>query len=246
MRLWDHKTPIEWMYHDHPSTPEEMDNPRYRFMLDNEIVLFDDGRGVVFSFSTLDELRRRYGVEDDEPRAALRKIKRAMSRHVPGPAEVSETTTKNARSIVEHDREIMNLGNEVSDNSRLINSQSVSISNLDTGMTIMNSSVERISVEVDGQEEHFDITDSAIEDLSILASDNADGIEVNAGAIEEMATEMVSTTETAEGCAEAVEEMIPELVDNTQTGETLSVAFEELTNLVMELMDRVAELESGR
>lgn len=195
MKLWDHRTPIRWAYEDHPSTPEEMLNdPKHRHMLDAEVVLYDDGRGTVYRYAMLDELKARYDVRVSNPTGALRAVKRAMSRHVPGNSELSKSNTENRRSIESQGRDISHLQDGMDAQSREIRAQNGRISE-----AVGNSEASLEASEANA---------TAIEELAVISTDSSDLSMASAEAIEEIFPQTMGNSEGIEAVSLATEDIL--------------------------------------
>lgn len=174
MKLWDHKTPIRWAYGDHPSNPGDIAaDPDHAFMMDEEIVLFDNGSGVVFTYSTLAALKGRYRITERNPESALREVRRAMARHVPGPSELAGSVDRNTRSVVETQE-------RVDDVERDLSIQSIVTAGHGRDISI-------VSDVANGASEAADAATLALEDVIPVALDAMDSAEANAVMLEELA-----------------------------------------------------------
>ena len=215
MKLWDHQSPINWVYDDYPSTVKEMqDNQEFRFFLDTNIVLFDDGRNKVYSYCTLDELKARYGVRLDNPEGALRQIKSSMSHHIPTNSELSKLNKNNEVSIKDNNDKISTLASTVVNQTSVINAQ--------------NNQINRV----------VNDSDKAVKQVNYLTVSD----ESNSLAIEELIplsldANLISTTN-----ADALEDVIPQVLDHTEFSDVLSVAIEEVISEIYNDEDKLNEL----
>ena len=231
MKLWDHRSPIKWVYDDYPSTIEEMqDNPEFRFFLDTNIVLFDDGRDRVYSYCTLDELKARYGIRQDNPEVALRQAKSSMSRHVPTNSELSKLNEDNKVSIKDNDYKISTLASTVVNQSNLISAQNNQVSK-----AVDNS--EKAVRQVDYLTVSSESNSLAIEELIPLSLDSSLASIANTGALEEVIPQVLDHTEFSDTLAEAVEEIITKICED-------EVQVEELMDRIRSINDSVTEIKS--
>ena len=215
MKLWDHQSPIKWVYDDYPSTVEDMqNNQEFRFFLDTNIILFDDGRDKVYSYCTLDELKARYGVRLDNPEGALRQLKSIMSHHVPTNSELSKLNEDNKASIRDNDDKISTLASTVVNQSTLINAQ--------------NNQVRKA----------IDNSERAVKQVDYLSVSN----ESNSLAIEDLIPMSLDSSMISVANADALEEVIPKVLDNSEMSDVISVAVEDIISEVYENEDQVDEL----
>ena len=246
MKLWDHQSPIKWVYDNYPSTIEEMqDNQDFEFFLDTNIVLFDDGRDRVYSYCTLDELKARYGVRLDNPEGALRQIKSLMSHHVPTNSELSKLNEDNKASIRDNDDKISTLASTVVNQSTLINAQ-----NNQVRKAIDNS--ERAVKQVDYLSVSNESNSLAIEDLIPMSLDSSMISVANADALEEVIPKVLDNSEMSDVISVAVEDIISEVYENEDQVDELmdriksiSESMTEITNKLNELNGRLDSLESS-
>ena len=231
MKLWDHNSPIKWVYDDYPSTIEEMqDNPEFKFFLDTNIVLFDDGRDKVYSYTTLDELKARYNVRTENPNNALQQIRMSMSHHVPTNSELSRLNKNNEASIKDNDDRISTLASTVVNQSTRINAQNSQVSR-----AVENS--EKAVRQVDYLTVSSESNSLAIEELIPLSLDSSLASIANTGALEEVIPQVLDHTEFSDTLAEAVEEIITKICED-------EVQVEELMDRIRSINDSVTEIKS--
>ena len=236
MKLWDHQSPIKWVYDDYPSTIEDMqDNPEFRFFLDTNIVLFDDGRDGVYSYCTLDELKARYGVRLDNPEGALRQIKSLMSHHVPTNSELSKLNEDNRASIQDNDDKISTLASAVANQSTLINAQNNQVSK-----AVDNS--ERAVRQVDYLSVSNESNSLAIEELIPITLDSSTISVANADALEEIIPQVLDHNELSNVLSEAMEETISEVYEDKNQVKELVGKLESVNESITEITDRLRKL----
>lgn len=236
MKLWDHRSPIKWVYDDYPSTIEEMqDNPEFKFFLDTNIVLFDDGRDKVYSYCTLNELKARYGVRLDNPEGALRQIKSSMSHHVPTNSELSKLNENNEVSIRDNDNKISTLASTVVNQSTLINAQNNQVSK-----AVNNS--EKAVKQVDYLSVSSESNSLAIEELIPLSLDANLASVANTDALEDMIPQVLDHTEFSDTLAEAVEEIIAELYEDEDRMNELMDRIKSINNFMTEIENKLSKL----
>lgn len=252
MHFWDHKSPIDWFYRDHPSTPDEIKNSNDKYMMDDDIVLFDNGSGKVYNFSTLSELKSKYNVVESDPDEALRAIRRAMRKHISSNGELTNQT---------HD-----MRNELTNHDRSINAQGEKIVNLNAGLNVINSNVELVTKNVDKVDQNIEIDELAIAEIAELAADTSDNLEITDGAVDELAGLAADNSDTLDATSDAVTELAGMVADDNVTLETVSEAtldlaelsannndeisilvdaVQELSVLVMELKDQIDTLSQS-
>ena len=245
MKLWDHQSTIKWVYDDYPSTVEEMqNNQEFKFFLDTNIVLFDDGRDKVYSYCTLDELKARYGVRLDNPEGALRQIKSLMSRHVPTNSELSKLNEDNKASIRDNDYKISTLASTVVNQSTLINAQNNQVSK-----AVDNS--EKAVKQVDYLSVSNESNSLAIEDLIPMSLDSSMISVANADALEDVIPQVLDHAEFSNVLSEAMEETISEVYENkdqvdrlTERLKSINESMTEIKNKLNELNERLNAIES--
>ena len=238
MKLWDHRTPIDWAYKDHPSTVEEMENnPDYRYFLDSEIVLFDDGRNLVYSFSTLDELKARYDIQVENPTLALREIRRSMTHHIPTNTELDKSLSDNKELISNQNDKLSSLASEVAFNSDTIQAQNYNINN-----SLDNS--KRAISQVSDLQVASNINSGAIEEIIPISLNNSSSIEASSSAIEDMIPILLDSSNSTSANSDAIEEIIPLVLDNSSSSEVESQAIEYLSLRLYEALDQIDRLEA--
>ena len=236
MKLWDHQSPIKWVYDDYPSTVEDMqNNQEFRFFLDTNIVLFDDGRDKVYSYCTLDELKARYGVRLDNPEGALRQIKSSMSHHVPTNSELSKLNENNRASIQDNDDKISTLASTVVNQSTLITAQNNQVSK-----AVDNS--EKAVKQVDYLSVSSESNSLAIEELIPLSLDANLASVANTDALEDVIPQVLDHTEFSNILSEAMEEIIMEVYENEDQVEELMDRIKSINNSMTEIKDKLSEL----
>ena len=231
MHFWDHKSPIDWFYRDHPSTPDEIKNSDDKYMMDDEIVLFDNGSGQVYNFSTLSELKSKYNVTETNPDEALRAIRKAMRHHV---ASNDELTAQNR-----------NMRNDISSHDKSINAQGEKILNLNAGLNVINSSVELVTKNVDKVDQNIEIDELAIAEIAELAADTSDDLEVTEEALGEIADLAADSSDSIDATGEAVTELAGMVADDNVTLESVSEATVDLADLSANNADEISILEDA-
>ena len=239
MKLWDHESPIKWIYNkDYPSTVEEMiHNPDFKYFLDTDIVLLDDGRDGVYSFCTLDELRARYDVKTENPNAALRQIRSLMSRHVPTNSELSEISKTNENLIQRNHDEVSTLASTVTNHSGTIKAQNNNIS------AAMNDSREAV-VKAKSSEITSESNSLALEEIIPLSLDTDKSVSANSKAIEDMIPMVLDQSSSTETISVAIEEIISSVYDESDRMKNLLDRIESISNSIQEIKEKVNSLNN--
>lgn len=107
--LWDRKSPIHWHWFDKQDWTVEMikSNPeKYNIPLDQEVILFTDGRGGTYNWTLLEMWKSQYGVDLDDAQEALYECMRI--RNIPEVTlnDVETMVDSLAEAYLEHDETI--------------------------------------------------------------------------------------------------------------------------------------------
>lgn len=88
MRLYNHKSAIVWAYRGKMTPTQIGKDPKLAPIMEQDTVLFDDGNGTVYDFRYLKDLKDAYGIEEEDPQAALELVIQAYFKPTKTPEEL--------------------------------------------------------------------------------------------------------------------------------------------------------------